>query len=52
MTRELYEWLKDRWRKDNHTKYLHYFDEWVENITESQIEGYVKQEGNRNVYSK
>jgi hypothetical protein len=50
MTKELYEWLHYRWKKDNHTKYQHLFYEWVENMTESQIEGFGKQERRRNVY--
>ena len=50
MTDELYEWLKFRWGRDNHAKYRKYFEEWVENITPSQIEGFSKQEKRRNVY--
>jgi hypothetical protein len=50
MRRELYEWLKERWRRDNHPKYQHYFEQWVSNITESQISGFNRQELNRNIY--
>jgi hypothetical protein len=50
MTKELYEWLRYRWNKDNHAKYRHLFEVWVQNITEGQIEGYSKQERRRNVY--
>ena len=50
MTKELYEWLRERWYIDNHAKYRHLFEEWIKNITESQIEGFSKQEKRRNVY--
>jgi hypothetical protein len=43
MTKELYNWLKNRFKFDNHPKYLKYFKEWIDNITESQIEGFNKQ---------
>lgn len=42
MENELFEWLKFRFYRDNHVKYRKYFDEWVANITESQIEGFKK----------
>jgi len=50
MSPELYEWLKERWIKDNHNKYHSYFEEWIQNITQSQIEGFSKQEEKRNIY--
>ena len=50
MTDELYRWLEERWKYDNHPKYHRYFYEWVDNITQSQIEGFSKQERRRNVY--
>ena len=34
---ELYEWLKQCWRRDNHAKYQHLFEPWVECLTDSQI---------------
>lgn len=37
MTEELKIWLWERWRLDNHKKYYHLFEPWVENLTESQI---------------
>lgn len=40
---ELKEWLFQHWRRDNHTKYLRYFEEWISNITESQIYYFNKQ---------
>lgn len=36
-------WLKERFNEDNHNKYKHLFTEWVENITEGQIDGFNKQ---------
>jgi hypothetical protein len=51
MTKELYEWLKFRWSRDNHNKYQHLFSEWIENITPAQIEGFSKQEKRRNIYN-
>ena len=38
MKEELKIWLRERWRRDNHAKYQHYFEPWFENLTESQIE--------------
>jgi len=29
--------LKDWWRKINHAKYQHYFEEWYSNLTEGQL---------------
>lgn len=43
MSNELYEWLFQHWRRDNHAKYLRYFEEWISNITESQIRYFNKQ---------
>lgn len=43
MTTKLKEWLRTQWRYSNHAKYQHYFDEWISNITPSQIEGFEKQ---------
>jgi hypothetical protein len=40
---QLYIWLKKRFKLDNHPKYLHYCDEWINNLTESQLEGFNKQ---------
>lgn len=42
MDKELFEWLKFRFYRDNHVKYRKYFDEWVENLTQYQIEGFKK----------
>lgn len=39
-------WLKERWRFDNHHKYQKYFEEWFENITENQIQYFIKQKQN------
>lgn len=43
MDNELYEWLHERWHRDNIPKYQHYFEPWVSNITDSQIEYFRKQ---------
>lgn len=43
MSLELYNYLKERFYKNNHSKYRHYFEEWVSNITEDQL-FYFKQE--------
>ena len=50
MTDELYIWLKEIWKLHNHSKYQHYFEEWVGNITPQQIEGFSRMEKRRNVY--
>ena len=33
----LFDYLRERFYKNNHTKYRKYFDEWVENVTETQL---------------
>lgn len=40
---ELIEWLRYHWRRDNHAKYQKYFNMWLSNITNSQIEYFTKQ---------
>lgn len=39
LDRELIEYLKEMWRKDNHPKYHKYFELWVNNLTPNQIYG-------------
>ena len=35
--RALYNWLEYQWRINNSPKYQHYFKEWIDNLTEIQI---------------
>jgi len=42
MKKELYEWLKYEWKISNAAKYQKYFEEWVNNMTETQILGFDK----------
>jgi hypothetical protein len=51
MSDELYVWLEERWKKDNHTKYHHLFNAWISNITQAQILGFSSQEQKRNIYT-
>lgn len=45
---ELYDWLQYHWKRDNHKKYQSYFDPWIENITEGQIDGFsIQMDGER-----
>ena len=37
MTEVIYEYLRRRFYQSNHAKYRKYFEEWVVNLTESQI---------------
>ena len=39
ITKELIEYLKETWKRDNHPKYQKYFEEWMANLTPNQIEG-------------
>lgn len=39
----LEDWLRTKWRYDNHNKYQKYFDLWFSNITKSQLDGFEKQ---------
>lgn len=43
MSEVLYEWLKRMWYRDNHKKYHKYFDEWISNVTNIQIDYFEKQ---------
>lgn len=37
MTTEMYTYLQQRFYKNNHNKYSKYFEEWVQNVTETQL---------------
>lgn len=37
MTQILYNYLQERFYKNNHDKYRKYFEEWVTNLTDSQL---------------
>lgn len=50
MTDRLYKWLETRWKYDNHKKYQKYFEEWISNITDSQIRGFSKMMKKDNIY--
>ena len=39
----LKEWLRIEFYKSNIPKYKKYFDEWINNITENQIDGFEQQ---------
>ena len=43
MSNELLLWLEKEFKYSNHKKYHKYFNEWVNNITESQVDGFNKQ---------
>lgn len=43
ITPKLYEWLRREFYLSNHSKYKHLFEEWISNITQSQIDGFSKQ---------
>ena len=34
---DLKEWLRQRWRYDNHVRYQQYFEPWYANLTETQL---------------
>ena len=40
------EWLKTQWKYDNHPKYQKYFEEWYNNITDTQKQYFQKQKEN------
>lgn len=40
MTNELYDWLRKEFYYSNVNKYKRYFEEWISNITASQIDGF------------
>lgn len=44
--KNLKQWLKEQWKRDNHVKYQKYFEEWFQNITENQIQYFIKQKEN------
>lgn len=37
--KELYDYLKEMWRRDNLPKYQKYFEEWINGLTPRTIEG-------------
>lgn len=43
MDNVLKEWLRIEFYKSNISKYKKYFDEWINNITENQIDGFEQQ---------
>ena len=43
MNNILKEWLRVEFYKSNISKYVKYFDEWFENVTENQINGFEHQ---------
>lgn len=43
----LYDWLREEFYKSNINKYYCYFEIWVENLTQSQIDGFQKQMYNK-----
>lgn len=47
MNQKLYDWLRIEFYRGNHAKYKHLFDEWVSNLTQSQIDGFSKQMYNK-----
>lgn len=47
MNDKLYEWLRREFYFSNHNKYKYLFEEWVRNITPSQIERFSKQMYNK-----
>ncbi len=42
MSKILRKWLADEWKANNHHKYHKYFEEWIINLTTSQIAGFNK----------
>lgn len=40
------EWLKTQWKYNNHVKYQKYFEEWYNNITDTQKQYFQKQKEN------
>lgn len=39
----LYTWLEHHFYYDNHSKYRKYFNEWLNNLTKDQINGFIHQ---------
>ncbi len=42
MDDKLYNWLEREFKYSNHPKYLKYFEEWINNLTEDQKNGFKK----------
>ncbi len=40
MDERLYEYLKNEWKRRNLPKYHKYFEEWISNLNENQINYY------------
>lgn len=37
MTKEMHNYLQQRFYRNNHPKYHKYFEEWVQNVTDTQL---------------
>lgn len=37
MTQEMYIYLQQRFYRNNHAKYRKYFEEWIANVTDTQL---------------
>jgi uncharacterized protein YfdQ (DUF2303 family) len=48
----LYNWLENNWKYNNHKKYHKYFEKWISNITENQIQSFNKMMERGDVYEK
>lgn len=46
MTKEMYTYLQQRFYRNNHVKYRKYFEEWVQNVTETQLMYFEKEKFN------
>lgn len=46
LTKEMKSYLFQRFMRNNHSKYTHYYQEWIDNVTQDQV-NYFKLEKKR-----
>lgn len=46
LTKEMKSYLFQRFMRNNHSKYTHYYQEWIDNVTQDQV-NYFKLEKQR-----
>lgn len=46
LTKEMKSYLFQRFMRNNHNKYTHYYQEWIDNVTQDQV-NYFKLEKQR-----
>ncbi len=41
LSKEMKSYLFQRFMRNNHSKYLHYYQEWIDNVTDTQLQYFI-----------